>query len=229
MTSFIHRKLTTSKTLPEILREQRLKENLSLDEVSFKTQISTIYLNYLEDGRYDKLPGEVYTKQFIKKLAKTYSLNESSLLKIYLAEKDSQLTLQILRPSKKIKNWHTRFLTPKVIRLTAIIIVILAGLSYLGFEVNNIFKAPLLKILSPQTEIITDQQNIEIIGQTEPEVDLTINNQKILADEQGNFTKKVDLVDGVNVFTISAKKQHSKEQIATLSILRQPSSTNNLN
>ncbi|MBU1037093.1 helix-turn-helix domain-containing protein [Patescibacteria group bacterium] len=221
MTGFIHKKLSPSKPLPEILREERLKNNLSLDEVSFKTQILVKYLEIIEDGLYDKLPGTIYTKQFIKKLAKLYSLNEKILLLIYQREKESQLTFPIMRPVKIPSKHLTAWFPSKVLRNFLILILLLVCLGYLGWEIRNISTPPLLKIKSPQTHTITDQSNIEIIGQTEPEVSLMINNQEILPEPNGLFSKTVDLTMGVNTFTISAKKEHSKENTFTLSVLRQ--------
>jgi len=40
MTSFIQKKLPTNKTLPEIFKDQRSRAALSLEEISFKTQIT---------------------------------------------------------------------------------------------------------------------------------------------------------------------------------------------
>jgi len=222
MTSFIPKKISSGKTLPEILKEERLKNDLSLDQVSFKTQIAAKYLEAFEDGAYDKLPGEVYNKQFIKNLAKIFSLSEKKLLAIYQAEKNSQLTFKEFRSAnttdKKILAW----LSPKIIRNAIIIIFIFGCLAYLGLEIKNIFPLPVLTIISPASQTITHETAIEISGQTEPEVILTINNQEILPQTDGSFNEKVDLTIGLNIFSISAKKKHSKANTVVISILRQP-------
>lgn len=224
MTSFIPKKLSSGKTVPEIIRDERIKNKLSLSEVSFKTQISEDYLNDLEDGIYHKLPGEIYTKQFLKSLAKTYSLNESALLKLYQKEKESQLSFQLIQklPSKasgfkKILN----YVSPKFASHLLVAALIMAFLGYLGWEIKNIFRAPVLELAFLDSQMITSDEKLKIIGQTEPEVNLTINNQTILPDTEGNFIEEVDLNKGLNTFTIAAKKEHSKEKAITISILRQ--------
>ena len=223
MTSFIQKKLSSGKTLPEILKEERLKNDLSLDQVSFKTQIATKYLEAFERGSYEKLPGEIYNKQFIKKLAKNFSLSEKKLLNIYQAEKKAQLTFNQLQPKKAPPKKILTWLTPKIIRNTVITILILSCFTYLGVEVKNIFSAPILEIISPASQTITHESTIEIKGITEPEAILTINNQKILPQADGTFIEAVDLTIGLNIFNISVKKKHSKANVVTLSILRQPS------
>ena len=221
MSSFIHKKLASGKTLPEILKDERFKSGLSLDEVSFKTHIPTKYLEAFEQGTYQKLPGEVYNKQYIKKLAKLYSLSEKNLLNIYQEEKASQLSFKEVfdqpAPTKNLFNW----LSPKLLRQGLITLLIIACLTYLGWEISNIFSPPLLEINSPTSQTITQEANIEISGQTEPEAILTINNQEILPRPDGTFIETVDLTVGLNIFQISAKKKHSKASTITLSILRQ--------
>ena len=222
MTSFIQKKLSSGRALPEILKEERLKNDLSLDQVSFKTQIATKYLEAFENGTYEKLPGEIYNKQFIKKLAKVFSLSETKLLNIYQAEKNAQLTFKEIQPKKTPPKKILTWLSPKVIRSSIITILIVACFTYLGLEVKNIFSPPLLDIISPTSQTITHETTIQIKGQTEPEAILTINNQEILPQTDGSFIESVDLTMGLNIFDISAKKKHSKANTVTLSILRQP-------
>lgn len=225
MSSFIHKKLASSKTLPEILKEERFRADLSLDEVSFETHIPTKYLEALEQGTYEKLPGEVYNKQYIKKLAKLFSLSEKNLLTIYQQEKASQLSFQeVFHKSPPTKNLFF-WLSPKLLRHGLITLLIIACLTYLGWEISNIFSAPLLEINSPTSQTITQEANIKIDGQTEPEAILTINNQEILPKPDGTFTETVDLTMGLNIFNISAKKKHSKVSTITLSILREKTIT----
>ncbi|MBT4121525.1 hypothetical protein HOE31_01060 [bacterium] len=225
MTSFIQKKLPTNKTLPEILKDQRSRADLSLDEISFKTNISIKYIDALEKGKYDKLPGEIYNRQFIKKLANIYSLSEKSLLKIYQDEKESQLTFKELARETPKKENILNNISPKIIKRSLVILLILACFTYLGWEVFNIFSPPNLEIASPLPQTITTDPYVEIIGITEPEAILTINNQKVIIEPDGKFDQTVDLTFGLNNFVISAKKKHSKAIDITLSILRQGEAT----
>ncbi|HAH04040.1 MAG: helix-turn-helix protein [Parcubacteria group bacterium GW2011_GWA2_43_17] len=222
MTSFIQKKLASGKALPEILKEERLNHNLSLDQVSFKTQISTKYLEALEAGTYDQLPGEIYNRRFIKNLANFFSLSEKKLLAIYQAEKNAQLAFNELKPKTETTSKFLSWLSPKIIRNTIIGLLIISCLAYLGLEVKNIFAPPLLEIISPSSQTITQETTITIEGRTEAEAILTINNQEILPRADGRFKAEVDLTIGLNIFNISAKKKHSRAESATVSILRQP-------
>ena len=229
MTSFIQKKLSLSKSLPEIIKEERLRNKLNLEELSFKIQVSLKYLEALEKGDYHLLPGEVYAKQFIKKLSKIFHLNEKTLFNIYQKEKQTQLPLlklnEIIKNGKVTDSWFS----PKTIRYGFIILILVAFISYLGWEVKNIFTPPFLEISSPLSQTITTNTSIEIKGKAEPETTVLINQQEILPEPDGSFSQTVDLTIGLNVFKISASKKHSKPKTITLSILRQPVTVREVN
>ena len=63
--------------------EARLRQRLTLEQVSVSTKISINYIQCLEKGDFSKLPGKFYEKSFIKIYAKTLKLDPSQLIKIY--------------------------------------------------------------------------------------------------------------------------------------------------
>lgn len=46
----------------EILRREREKQGLSIADVAGETSIRDVYLEAIEKGDYDALPGDVYAK-----------------------------------------------------------------------------------------------------------------------------------------------------------------------
>jgi len=228
MTSFIQKKLPSIKSLPEIIKDSRLKLDLSLEDLAIKANVAAKYLLLLEKGSYHLLPGEVYVKQFIKKLAKFFHLNEKGLWQIYQKEKDYQPLLININSGFK-KKITIGWLSPKIFRNLLVFVLISAFVGYFGWELKNIFDAPKLEIFSPQSQAATQDSSITISGQTQPESSLKINRQSILINPDGNFSETVDLTIGLNVFTISASKKHSREAVKTISILRQGLATAEIN
>jgi len=227
---FVQKKVGSGKTLPEIFKEERSRAGLTLEELALKTQISARYLLLLEQGIYEKLPGEIYAKQFIKKLANFFNLAEKNILALYAKEKAAQLSFQELLPTKPKPNFWHQLLAPKILKNLSISLIILALVGYLGLEIKKIFTPPLLQIISPASQTMTKDNSIKISGQTEPEATLLINNQEILPQPTGAFSATVDLTVGLNTFTISAKKKYnSRVSSYTLSILRQAASAAEIN
>jgi cytoskeleton protein RodZ len=65
-------------------RQAREKKNLSLDDVSNVTKISSRMLKAIEDEHFDQLPGGVFNKGFIRAYAKHLGLNDEEAVSDYL-------------------------------------------------------------------------------------------------------------------------------------------------
>lgn len=50
----------------DILRGEREKQGLTIEDIARETSIRDIYLEAIEKGDYDSLPGDVYAKGFIR-------------------------------------------------------------------------------------------------------------------------------------------------------------------
>ena len=65
------------------LREARENQGLSLEQVEEVTRIRRVFLEALEEERFDELPGDVYTKGFIRNYARFLGLDPEELLAEY--------------------------------------------------------------------------------------------------------------------------------------------------
>jgi cytoskeleton protein RodZ len=63
----------------ETLRAERLRRNLGLDQISGELKISSRFLEAIETGQFDKLPGGVFTKSFVRQYARLLGLDEEDL------------------------------------------------------------------------------------------------------------------------------------------------------
>lgn len=70
-------------TVGELLRAEREKQNLTVKDIEKATSIRAIYIQAIEDGKYDVLPGEVYLKGFIRNYASFLGLNPQQALEVY--------------------------------------------------------------------------------------------------------------------------------------------------
>jgi len=74
----------------DTLREAREKQNLSIKDIESGTSIRALYLESIEKGEYDKLPGEVYTKGFIRNYANFLHLDADKLVHQYMEENNPE-------------------------------------------------------------------------------------------------------------------------------------------
>ncbi len=75
--------------LGDLLRQTREQKNLSLNDVEQGTNIRKSYIKAIEDGNYEKLPGEVFLKGFIKAYGRFLGLDGKALIDQYKEEKNS--------------------------------------------------------------------------------------------------------------------------------------------
>jgi len=76
-------------------RKEREKQGISLEDVSNVTKISSRMLRAIEDEQFDRLPGGVFNKGFIRAYAKHLGLNDDQAVTDYLAcLQQSQLDAQ---------------------------------------------------------------------------------------------------------------------------------------
>ena len=67
------------KPVGETLRRERLKRNLDFEQISRELKISVRFLQAIENDQYDKLPGGVFAKSFVRQYARLLGLDEEEL------------------------------------------------------------------------------------------------------------------------------------------------------
>ena len=70
----------------DILRRERERQKLTIQDIEQGTSIRAVYIEALEKGDYDKLPGEVYAKGFVKNYANFLNLDAEKLSKEFTSE-----------------------------------------------------------------------------------------------------------------------------------------------
>lgn len=68
------------------LRQERERQNLSINDIEEGTSIRALYIEAIENGEYDKLPGAIYTKGFIKNYAKFLEMDVDAVVKEFATD-----------------------------------------------------------------------------------------------------------------------------------------------
>lgn len=74
--------------LGDALRREREKQGLTIKDIENETSIRSVYISAIEKGDYDSLPGDVYTKGFIRNYARALNMDSESLLQQYNSERN---------------------------------------------------------------------------------------------------------------------------------------------
>lgn len=216
MVGFSYKEISNPLSLGQGLLERRKQLGLELSEVAHQINVSARYLEAIEEGRYDKLPGEVYAKNFIKSYVNYLGCDYQACLKQYQSEnkvfKKTKLSpaTDFSKPVKRISKIHL-IATPKLIRTFIVLMLVFSCLGYLGLKVKAIVTPPELTVLMPEDNLVTSENFIDVAGRIESESTLQINGQQVLTDQDSRFNETIDLKPGVNIIEITAKKRHGKQ------------------
>jgi len=209
-------------TVGEVLKNKREKLRIGLDTASSETKIQKRFLQYIEKNEFFPFESEVFLTGFIKIYAKYLNLDVEKVLALYRRTNPKVDEQKINTPpflDRKTRKGSIS-ITPKAIVISLLVLFSLLIIVYLGFQIYKFQKPPLLTILSPQNETTIQEASLKIIGNTEKNVSVEINNVLTEVDENGNFEKEVSLVEGSNLITIKAKKNSNSilESLETLKI-----------
>ena len=77
--------LSEARNFGDALRKERESRGIALDTVTGATKISLRHLNYLEEERFDQLPGGVFNRGMVRNYTRMLGLDEEEWLNKYLA------------------------------------------------------------------------------------------------------------------------------------------------
>jgi cytoskeleton protein RodZ len=77
-------------TVGERLREARERQKVSLHAIAEKTNISVRFLDAIEKNQFDKLPGGIFTRGFIRSYASLVGLDPDGLVAQFLSDEPGQ-------------------------------------------------------------------------------------------------------------------------------------------
>lgn len=149
------------KEIGQKLKTAREEMGLSLNEVSQKTKIRSLYLQAIEEGNLDRIPGIVYAKGFIKAYAIAVGLDANEILAEYQSyleqfppeepEELPEITVMKVERPKSVA---------KIILILLVVVLLGGGL----FFVKTLWRTiknetiPQLKEPEPQNHQIADNQ-----------------------------------------------------------------------
>lgn len=215
------RKKVESHTLGEKLKKIREGAGVSLNEISKATKVRKVYLEKLEDGKFDELPPEVYVRGFLKSYAKYLGIELSDVMRLYEKEQgiaENMKKLNEPKQKKKRLQLPSLTITPSVFAVGTFILLVLAGFVYFYREVGKFSQEPRLVILQPLNNVSIEGNTVDIAGVTEKDSKITINQQPVFVNEKGEFKETISLQQGVNELEVKAINRFDNEASKKINI-----------
>lgn len=222
VTGFVKKEIASFKSAGEVLREKRESQGIELSDISRAVKISEENLNFLEEGKYNRLPADVYAKGFLRKYANFLNYSEEKIISIFEKERGVQRKLSEKGRKKtdfKKNSFKASFVTPRLIKIIVVCGIVFAVIIYLWYQFSNFSRNPKLELFEPFNDVTVMEDKITFKGITDIEIFLEINGQEVYVNSDGTFVEEVGLEDGLNTINIVARNKFKNESRLTRSIL----------
>lgn len=177
------------KTVGQILKDARLSKNISLLKLENLTKIKREFISSIEKDDWDKLPDFPVVSGFVKNLAVVLGVNTQNINAVlrrdYLPKKLN------INPKPDIGSKFSW--SPKLTFLIGISVLISLVLGYLGIEYSKFKSPPILEIITPEENQVMLFDKVQVKGKTATDANLTVNNQPIIVDQDGNFVGEIGI------------------------------------
>ncbi len=216
------RKKLKIETLAEYLVEVREKLGFTLEDVVKKTGIKLKFLKYLESGKFSKLPPGVYVIGFLKQLSGLYSVVPQVLIDQYKKEFSIQRNIDSplkVRKNKLKKSWEKVIITPKRLSLFFGVIFISLTVGYIIWQVVAINKPPKLKVFEPTPSQIIFGSSLNVKGQTDPGISVSVNEQNVFVNSKGLFQIQLGISPGPVELKVLAENKFGKITSVVLNVI----------
>ena len=204
------------KNIGTYLKDERLRRKLSLSQMEKSTKIKQKFIDSIERGVWSELPEFATVAGFVRAIANTLHVPEENAAAILRRDYPFSKNKLPIGPKPDLKLKFT--ISPKIIALFVSVLFVFAFFGYLGYQYYRYVSPPKLNITSP-----LDDQNVEdevvIMGTTDSDTTLTVNNQSILVSDTGEFSDKIDVASDTFEIVFVAKSRYGKETVVVRKVI----------
>jgi cytoskeletal protein RodZ len=212
--------------LGEILYAARERKGVDLYRAERDTKIRAKYLAALERSDFRDLPGNVYTKGFLRNYALYLGLDPDAVLAQWKNEVggtrkvERQIVVPPPQPLTTPRGGLT--FTPGILVAALLTVGVVIFVGYVGYQLFRFAQPPTLKVDQPAVSEV-NAETFTLAGTTVPDATVTIqapgqNFHRVNADKSGRWQESVPLNKGRNDFTISAVDPSSAKQSLQVSV-----------
>jgi len=207
------------RTVGEILKKKRLERYIELDTAERILRIRKKFLAALEENDWSRLPSLPYIKGFLKNYSSYLGLNSDEMLAILRREYRHHEQTKLLPEQKEPSSIRPPIrLSPRSIVALGLTLGVIIFLTYLFFQFKGALSPPVLTISEPREGEVQASEQVRVVGRTESDVVVSVNNEQIAVNENGEFTTSLTMPPGVNTIAVDAINKHGKKTSTTRTI-----------
>jgi cytoskeleton protein RodZ len=214
--------------LGDALRLQREQMGVTLEQAADDTRIRLKFLQAIESGDYQSLPGNVYTKGFLRNYAEYLNLEPDEIVALYVGERGGIEPLRTFAPMKPLVKRSFIF-TPTVLVPVAVLAGIVLFVVYFYYQFTSFAVAPHVDITDPPGDAISQSPQFTLKGKANPDGRITVTVSpgldpipEVKPNADGTFSVTVPLKPGANHVEIEVLDPSGKQAKASRTIQLSP-------
>lgn len=197
-------------TVGELLKKERQKRMISLEDIAKKTKIQKRFLCAAEENKWQIFPSYTYALGVVKAYGQVLKIDLKKLEAFLKREwqKDEKVNFKI--PSSiRYLNSPTNSFSKFVTFFAAFLI-----LGYFLYQLKIYLTPPKVEILSPKTSIFPSYvKKISLEGKTEKESIVTVNGERVFLDKENKFVAEIPLVSNKTEVIIEVTGANGKKTV----------------
>ena len=197
------------KSIGKVIQETRTKKKLSRERLEELTKIKKEFIENLEAERWESLPEYPVFRGFVKNISSALTLGEKRMTALLRRDYPPKALSVNPKPDVVEKfSW-----SPRLTFLVGVFSVTLFILGYLIFQYINFIRPPNLLVSQPQDGQAVDTVALNVVGKTDPDAIVLVNNQPTVVEEDGTFMAEIDIFEGTEEITIISRSRSGKETV----------------
>src|SRR5258708_5957 len=205
---------------------------VTLEQATEDTRIRGKFLQAIESGDYQSLPGTVYTKGFLRNYAGYLNLDPEEMVALYTGERGGSEPARTFAPMRPLVKRSFIF-TPAVLVPVVVLAGILAFVLYVYYQFTTFAVAPHVDITDPPGDAVSQSAEYTVKGKTNPHGGITVRVlpgldplPEVKPARDGTFSVVVPLKPGPNHVEIQVLDPSGKLAQASRTIQLSPAVSN---
>lgn len=197
------------KSLGSIIKDTRLKKEMSLEMLEDATKIKKQFLSAIETQKWESLPDYPVLQGFVRLIGHALDIDENKLI-AFLRRDYPPKQLRVSPKPDLVEKWKW---TPRLTFVFGALFVFLILAGYLVYQYINFVRPPRLIITAPEENAKVIDNFIVVSGETADDAVVRVNNQPFVVDANGHFSGEIEVSKDTSEIEVKATSRTGKETL----------------
>lgn len=194
------------KTIGQIIKDARTEKKYSIAYLEGITKIKSGFIDSIEKEKWEKLPPFPTVLGFVKSLSSPLGVDPK--MSVAVLRRDYPPKKLSINPKPDVSSKFTW--SPKLTFAIGVGAILAVIFGYLIFQYIHFISPPSLTVESPKEGQAVTGNSVTVFGETETDAKITVNDQPVLVDDNGNFSTAIGITKNTSEIDVIAVSRSGK-------------------